>query len=85
MKKKFSKPSSVDNALFQLINFQLICEFYFGSSALVTKLASSWPKHITKYRHTYMSMQNSDSDFAMKVVYAVDLRMQQLVVSCYAA
>ena len=85
MKKTFSRPTSVDDVLHQIMNLFIICQFYFGTNALITQKVGTWPAHITKHSHVYASLQNSDRDFATKVLYAVDLRVQQVVISCYTA
>ena len=83
MKKVFFRPNSIDDAHHQLINLHLVCQFFFGTNAHITTKVGTWPTHMTRFCHVYTSLQNSDRDFATKLVYAVDLRVQKLIASCY--
>ena len=83
MRKTFYHPSTVDDAQHMLLNYRIVCQFFFGNRSLLATKLTSWINHILLNNHVYCSMQLSDKNFATEFVYCVDLRVQQVVLSCY--
>jgi hypothetical protein len=84
-KKIFSRPTNIDQAWQQIVNFQIISQFYLGSSALITTQLSTWVNHISLHQHVYASLHLANPRFATEVVFHIDNCVQQTVASCYRA
>ena len=85
MQRKFFRPSSIHEASQQIVNFGLVARFYLGHESLIFQKLQAWTSHIHMHSSVYDALQHADNEFATKLLFCIDLRVQQVIRSCYHA
>jgi hypothetical protein len=85
MKSVLQRPGNMDEAKYQIHNLHLTLWFLFGGNALLTVKTGEIVTHISKNYSIYETMALADPDFPTKLVYYVDISVQQVIRSAHSA
>jgi hypothetical protein len=75
-------PTCLMDLVWMTQNLLAIIKLCFGHKSSSAIFLSNWAAHMYKHKITYASLQGSDPAFYVKVLYTIDIALQQHWKSC---